>query len=185
MHNRNHHQHDHQAPGEHAPHPRKAAHDEAHAGHDKHAGHSVAMFRNKFWLTLLLTIPAVIWSEMRSITQAQGALQELAKLLPDTAVRLDEAGNTREAPVAELKRGDWLLIRPGASIPADGVVKEGSVLYVEHVCETREYRYRTFRFFRKAVLDWACHRRRPYPATTPELHRLGVSRYWAGDAAEQ
>ena len=28
-----------------------------HAGHDKHAGHSVAMFRDKFWLSLLLTIP--------------------------------------------------------------------------------------------------------------------------------
>jgi Cu2+-exporting ATPase len=65
------------------------------------------------------------WIEMRSITQAQGALNELAKLLPDTAVRLDEAGNTRDVPVAELRRGDSLLIRPGAGIPADGVVKEG------------------------------------------------------------
>src|SRR5690606_26558353 len=45
--------------------------------------------------------------------------------LPDTAVRLDEAGNSREVPVAELKRGDLLLIRPGAGIPADGVVNEG------------------------------------------------------------
>ncbi|HEX6867874.1 MAG TPA: heavy metal translocating P-type ATPase, partial [Candidatus Limnocylindrales bacterium] len=35
----------------------------AHAGHDKHAGHSVAMFRDRFWLSLLLTIPVVIWSE--------------------------------------------------------------------------------------------------------------------------
>ena len=29
---------------------------ESHAGHDKHAGHSVAMFRDKFWISLLLTI---------------------------------------------------------------------------------------------------------------------------------
>ena len=36
---------------------RKGAHDDAHAGHDKHAGHSVAMFRDKFWLTLLLADP--------------------------------------------------------------------------------------------------------------------------------
>lgn len=64
MHNHSHHQHDYQAHGERAPHPWSAAHDDAHAGHDKHAGHSVAMFRNKFWLTLLLTIPTVIWSEM-------------------------------------------------------------------------------------------------------------------------
>jgi P-type Cu2+ transporter len=31
-------------------------------GHDRHAGHSVAMFRDKFWLSLLLTIPVVVWS---------------------------------------------------------------------------------------------------------------------------
>src|SRR5438270_8205275 len=34
----------------------------AHASHDRHAGHSVAMFRDKFWLSLALTIPVVIWS---------------------------------------------------------------------------------------------------------------------------
>jgi Cu2+-exporting ATPase len=31
-----------------------------HAGHDKHAGHSVSMFRQKFWLTLALTIPTAL-----------------------------------------------------------------------------------------------------------------------------
>ena len=50
-----HHQHDHQAHGEHA---------DAHAGHDKHAGHSVEMFRDKFWLSLALTIPALVWEPM-------------------------------------------------------------------------------------------------------------------------
>ena len=35
-----------------------------HVGHDKHAGHSVTMFRNKFWITLLLTVPTLIWGEM-------------------------------------------------------------------------------------------------------------------------
>ena len=35
-----------------------------HAGHDKHAGHSVAMFRDRFWLSLLLTLPVVFFSEM-------------------------------------------------------------------------------------------------------------------------
>ena len=33
-----------------------------HMGHDRHAGHSVAMFRDKFWLTLILTLPVVAWS---------------------------------------------------------------------------------------------------------------------------
>ncbi len=218
----NHHHQDHQAHSEQSPVSRKRGDGDAHAGHDKHAGHSAAGFRDKFWLTLLLTIPTLIWSgmiqhwfdytapqfpgaayipamfgtvvyfyggspflrggyqelrsrlpgmmtlislaitvafvysavvtlglvegldlwwelatlvaimllghwiEMRSINQAQGALKELAKLLPDMAVRFDEAGTTKEIPVAELRRGDLLLIRPGASIPADGVVKEGT-----------------------------------------------------------
>ena len=206
-----HHQHDHQAHGEHA---------DAHAGHDKHAGHSVEMFRDKFWLSLALTIPALVWEpmlqewfgytaprfpgsayipaifgtavflyggwvflrsawdelsnrlpgmmtlislaigvafiysaavtlgypgqalwwelatlvtimllghwiEMRSIFQAQGALNELAKLLPDTAVRITSGDQTESVSIDALREGDLLLIRPGAGIPADGVVKEG------------------------------------------------------------
>src|SRR5262249_10178444 len=64
------------------------------------------------------------WIEMRSISQAQGALKELAKLLPDTAVRV--AGERTEVvPVSDLREGDLLLIRPGASIPADGLVRDG------------------------------------------------------------
>ena len=37
----------------------------AHVGtHDKHAGHSVGMFRDRFWLSLVLTVPVLVWSEM-------------------------------------------------------------------------------------------------------------------------
>jgi P-type Cu2+ transporter len=188
--------------------------------HDKHTGHSVAMFRDKFWLSLLLTIPVLIWSrdpqawlrytapefpgsdwippilgsvvflygglvfvrgavgelrvrqpgmmtlislaivvafgtswsgtlglfeveiwwelatlitimllghwlEMRSIAQARGALSALAELLPDTAERVTAQG-TETVPLAELAVGDVILVRPGARIPADGVVDEGS-----------------------------------------------------------
>ena len=35
---------------------------ESHGSHDRHAGHSVAMFRDKFWLSFALTIPVVVWS---------------------------------------------------------------------------------------------------------------------------
>jgi Cu2+-exporting ATPase len=195
----------------------------AHTDHDKHAGHSVAMFRDKFWISLLLTIPTLIWGhmlqrafsysppavpgsrwipaafgtavflygglpflqgairelrdrlpgmmtlialaisvafvfsaavtlgypgmplweelatlvtimllghwiEMRSITQAQGALAELAKLLPDTAARIRRDGGAErieDVPVTMLREGDLILGRPGARIPADGVVREG------------------------------------------------------------
>jgi Cu2+-exporting ATPase len=189
------------------------------AGHDKHVGHSVAMFRDRFWLTLALTIPTLVWGhmlpdafgyhaphfpgsmwipplfgtivffyggspfntgaigelrarvpgmmtlialaitvafafsvavtlgfpgmplweelatlvaimllghwiEMRSITQAHGALKELAKLLPDTAVRV-HGEHEEEVTVSDLRDGDVVLVRPGARVPADGVVQTG------------------------------------------------------------
>jgi Cu2+-exporting ATPase len=65
------------------------------------------------------------WIEMRSISQARGALGELARLLPDTAVRLvGEA--TETVTVDALSEGDLVLIRPGASVPADGIVRDGT-----------------------------------------------------------
>ena len=35
-----------------------------HHGHDRHAGHSVEMFRDRFWITLFLSIPTLVWSSM-------------------------------------------------------------------------------------------------------------------------
>ncbi|HEX6212476.1 MAG TPA: heavy metal translocating P-type ATPase [Methylomirabilota bacterium] len=65
------------------------------------------------------------WIEMRSIQQASGALGELAKMLPDTAVRV-EGDELREVPVADLRTGDLVLVRPGQAVPADGTVREGT-----------------------------------------------------------
>jgi Cu2+-exporting ATPase len=65
------------------------------------------------------------WLEMRSVRQASGALNELAKLMPDTAERLLPDGETEEVPVSKLQNGDLVLVRPGASIPADGIVEDG------------------------------------------------------------
>jgi Cu2+-exporting ATPase len=64
------------------------------------------------------------WIEMRSIFQAQGALKELAKLLPRTAQRL-VGESVEEVPIADLREGDRVLVRPGAAIPADGEVVSG------------------------------------------------------------
>jgi Cu2+-exporting ATPase len=203
----------------HPPHHGHGTHNHHAGGHDKHEGHSVGMFRSKFWVSLALTIPTLIWGrmlgelfgyeppafpgsewiapafgtlvffyggwvflqgagrelkdrlpgmmtlislaisvafvfsvvvtlgypgmalweelatlvtimllghwmEMRSITQAQGALKELAKLLPSTAERVVD-GRTEAVPISELQSGDVVLVRPGASVPADGVVREG------------------------------------------------------------
>jgi len=221
-----HHQQDLAARTEHLEEAADAAHAGGHehhagGGHDKHAGHSVAMFRDKFWLSLALTIPVVVlshdiqtwfgysipmfpgieyvpaiigtviffygglvfirgaqgeladrqpgmmtlislaivvafvtswagtlglfeveiwwelatlitimllghWLEMRSIAQAQGALSALAALLPDTAERVTATG-TEEVAIAQLRVGDIVLVRPGARVPADGVVVDGTV----------------------------------------------------------
>lgn len=65
------------------------------------------------------------WIEMRSIRQASGALNALAKLMPDTAERIDANGQTAKVALSELKSRDLLLVRPGSSIPADGIVEDG------------------------------------------------------------
>jgi P-type Cu2+ transporter len=77
-------------------------------------------------LATLITIMVLgHWIEMRSISQAQGALRQLATLLPDTALRV-VGERTESVPVSALRMGDLVLVRPGASVPADGLVREGS-----------------------------------------------------------
>ncbi len=80
-----------------------------------------------FWelVTLIDIMLLGHWIEMRSVRQASGALDELAQLMPDTAERILENGETEEVKVSELKEGDKVLVRPGSSIPADGEVFEG------------------------------------------------------------
>lgn len=80
-----------------------------------------------FWeLATLITVMLLgHWIELRSVGQAQGALKELAKLLPDTAERLLPSGETETVAISALQAGDRVLIRPGATIPSDGVVSEG------------------------------------------------------------
>ena len=80
-----------------------------------------------FWelVTLIDIMLLGHWIEMRSIRQASGALNALAKLLPDTAERVVAAGSSEVVAVSQLHADDVLLIRPGATIPADGVVVEG------------------------------------------------------------
>ncbi|MCX9076565.1 MAG: HAD-IC family P-type ATPase, partial [Candidatus Methanoperedens sp.] len=80
-----------------------------------------------FWeLATLITVMLLgHWIELRSVSQAQGALRELAKLLPDKAERLLPNGETEVVDVSQLGVGDRVLIRPGASVPADGTVVEG------------------------------------------------------------
>ncbi|OGE81513.1 MAG: copper-translocating P-type ATPase [Candidatus Doudnabacteria bacterium RIFCSPLOWO2_02_FULL_48_8] len=77
-----------------------------------------------FWeLATLITIMLLgHWLEMRAVAGAQGALKELAKLLPDEAELVDGS----RVSIANLKIGDLVLVRPGAKIPADGAITEGN-----------------------------------------------------------
>ncbi len=80
-----------------------------------------------FWelVTLIDVMLLGHWIEMRSVRRASRALDELAKLMPDTAERILSDGETEEVKVSELQEGDLVLVRPGASVPADGEVVEG------------------------------------------------------------
>ncbi len=80
-----------------------------------------------FWelVTLIDVMLLGHWIEMRSVRRASSALDELAELLPDTAERITDAGDTETVPVNDLTEDDLVLVRPGASVPADGVVEAG------------------------------------------------------------
>ncbi len=81
-----------------------------------------------FWWELATLITIMLlghWLEMASVKRAQGALNELAKLLPDEA-ELATGNSTKKIAVAELKVGDIVLVRPGAKVPADGEVIKGT-----------------------------------------------------------
>ncbi len=80
-----------------------------------------------FWEMALLIDVMLLghWLEMRSVRQASGALGELAKLMPDTAERILADGSVEPIAVSQLKADDLVLVRPGASLPADGVVVSG------------------------------------------------------------
>jgi Cu2+-exporting ATPase len=80
-----------------------------------------------FWWELATLVTIMLlghWLEMASVQNAQGALKELAKLLPDEA-ELITNDDTQKVAVRELKVGDMVLVRPGANVPVDGEVIKG------------------------------------------------------------
>jgi Cu2+-exporting ATPase len=80
-----------------------------------------------FWWELALLIVIMLlghWLEMRSLAQTSSALESLAALLPDEAERLEDGEIVTVSPT-ELQVGDVVIVRPGGSVPADGVVVDG------------------------------------------------------------
>src|SRR5467141_3387549 len=86
------------------------------------------LFEIDVWWELASLITIMVlghWLEMRAISQARGALNALAALLPDTAERV-KGSDTESVPLSELRVDDIVLVRPGARVPADGTVVDGA-----------------------------------------------------------
>ncbi len=80
-------------------------------------------FESAAMILTLITVGKML--EARSKGRTTDALKSLMKLAPETAV-LWEDGVQREIPVAQVKKGDIFVVRPGENIPVDGIVLEGS-----------------------------------------------------------
>lgn len=80
-----------------------------------------------FWelATLVLIMLLGHWIEMRAINNASKALESLASLMPDTANRITENGETEEVQIDDIKVGDLLLVKPGEKMPLDGKIVKG------------------------------------------------------------
>lgn len=78
----------------------------------------------------LVTLVAIMllghWVEMRSVMGASRALEELVRLLPDSATKIGADGSMQEVPISALQPGDRVLVRPGAKVPVDGKIIEGA-----------------------------------------------------------
>jgi P-type Cu2+ transporter len=89
---------------------------------------TLGLFEIDVWWELATLITIMVlghWLEMRAISQARGALNALAALLPDTVERVTGA-DTQSIPLSELRPDDIILVRPGGRVPADGSVIEGA-----------------------------------------------------------
>ena len=79
-------------------------------------------FESAAMILTLITVGKML--EARSKGRTTDALKGLMKLAPQTATLLVD-GAERAVPVAQVKRGDVFIVRPGESVPVDGVVLEG------------------------------------------------------------
>lgn len=89
---------------------------------------TLGLFEMEVWWELASLITIMVlghWLEMRAISQARGALNALAALLPDIAERIS-GDQIEHVPISELHVNDIVLIRPGTRVPADGTVVEGA-----------------------------------------------------------
>ena len=87
------------------------------------ATHAQFYFESAAVITVLVLLGQML--ELRARSQTGEAIRSLLNLAPDTARRADSSGE-HDVPVAEVRAGDLLRVRPGERIPVDGVVTEGA-----------------------------------------------------------
>ena len=80
-------------------------------------------FESAAMILTLITVGKML--EARSKGKTTDALKGLMKLAPKTAVVLRD-GKETTVPIAQVRKGDVFVVRPGENIPVDGVVLEGS-----------------------------------------------------------
>ncbi len=83
----------------------------------------VAVYFEAAVITVLVLLGQVL--ELRAREQTSGAITALLNLAPKTARRLDPDGHETDIKAEDVLPGDKLRIRPGESVPVDGIVLEG------------------------------------------------------------
>lgn len=80
-----------------------------------------------YWELATLVVIMLLghWIEMRSIMGASNALEQLVKLMPSKAHKIDQDNHVQEVPLSEIRNKDWVLVKPGEKVPVDGVIVEG------------------------------------------------------------
>lgn len=80
-----------------------------------------------FWelATLILIMLLGHWIEMSSMMSANSSVNDLAKLLPDK-VHLQDNGQTKDVSINDVQKDAIVLVKPGESIPLDGIIINGS-----------------------------------------------------------
>ena len=81
-------------------------------------------FESAAMILTLITVGKML--EARSKGKTTDALKSLMSLAPKTATIVRD-GVEQEVPVAQVKKGDVFVVRPGENIPVDGIILEGSI----------------------------------------------------------
>ncbi len=85
--------------------------------------HMDLYFESSVMILTLITLGKFL--ETRSRRKTSEAISRLTELAPETAV-VERNGVETEIPIEELNAGDIVIVKPGARIPADGIIVDGN-----------------------------------------------------------